>query len=325
MAAAADREPRIAVPELQPAAFEAFDPAARVAELEGEAMGTRWTARFALGGGASAEPVRAAIEARLADIVAQMSHWEPDSLLCRYNLAPAGSWTELPRDFANVISTALSVAERSSGAFTPALGRLTDLWGLGARPASDAPDDEAIAAALRVSDWRLLAFDPAAPRLRQPGGLWLDLSGIAKGYAVDAVADTVALFGIRHALVEVGGEFVGRGMRPDGDPWWVELENPAGIDLPPLRVAMHEIAVATSGQYLGAHTLDPATGKPTTHDTIAVSVLHSSCMLADAWASALGVLPAAEAKQLADREHLAARLLSRDGSEWLSQQLWQMM
>ena len=316
---------RIAVPELEPRAIEGLDPAARVVDLGGETMGTRWSVRLAFGPDRSLAPVLAAIEGRLAAIVAQMSQWEPASLLCRYNVARPGSWIELPRDFVKVIAASLTVAGCSSGAFSPALGRLTDLWGLGPRSAQDAPDDEAIAAALIASDWRLLAFDPAARRLRQPGGLWLDLSGIAKGYAVDAVAETLRSLGIHHALIEVGGEFVGRGMRPDGDPWWIELENPPACSLPPLRIALHQLAVATSGQYLGAHTLDPRTGRPPTHETVAVSVLHGSCMLADAWASALGVLPPCEAKRLAVREGLAVRLVDRDGFEWLSDELRQML
>jgi thiamine biosynthesis lipoprotein len=114
-------------------------------------------------------------------------------------------------------------------------------------------------------------------------------------------------------------------MRPDGEPWWVELEDPPACPLPPLRIALHQLAVATSGQYLGAHTLDPRTGRPPTHETVAVSVLHSSCMLADAWASALGAAAPVEARRLAAREGLAVRLVAWDGSEWLSDALRRML
>ena len=316
---------RIAVPELGPTALDGFDPVARPIGLGGETMGTRWRVRLALGPDRNPAPISSAIEDRLAAIVAQMSHWEPASLLSRYNAAETGSWVDLPNDFAKVVAASLAVAERSSGAFSPALGRLTDLWGLGPRTVRQAPDEERIATALTTSDWRLLAFDSAVQRLLQPGGLWLDLSGIAKGYAVDALAETLEALGIGHALIEVGGEFVGRGIRPDGDPWWVELENPPACALPPLRIALHQLAVASSGQYLGAHTLDPRTGRPPTHDTVAVSVLHKSCMMADAWASALGVLAPLEAKRLALSEGLAVRLVAGDGSEWLSDALCRML
>jgi thiamine biosynthesis lipoprotein len=177
-----------------------------------------------------------------------------------------------------------------------------------------------------ASGWQRLAFDPAARRLHQPGGVWLDLSGIAKGHAADAVAATVAAAGYDHALVEVGGECVGRGIRPDGDPWWVELEAPPGVELERFRVALHQLAVATSGDYVrGAHTLNPRTGRPIRHDTAAVSVLHASAMVADAWASALTVIEPDAALAMATRERLAARIVARSGREWLSPALEAML
>ncbi|KAJ8138195.1 hypothetical protein OY671_008593, partial [Metschnikowia pulcherrima] len=187
-----------------------------------------------------------------------------------------------------------------------------------------------IARASAASGWRRLASDRAgqgAPaRLRQPGGSWLDSSGVAKGYAADAVADSSARAGIAHALVEVGGECVGAGMRPDGDPWWVDSETPAGIASPPSRVASHQLAVATSGDYSrGAHTLDPRTGHVPIGAASAVSVSHPSCMMADAWASASGAVPSAEARESAVREGLAARSITRDGAEWLSPALSAML
>lgn len=328
MLAAAD--PRIAVPpRLDPAALAGHDPSAAVLTLTGETMGTTWQVQAALPARRAGEVagLADAIAARLADICAQMSHWDPLSQLSRFNTAPAGSAHPLSPDFATVIASALAIGEASGGAFDPAIGRLTDLWGLGPRPAAKAPDAPALAAALAASGWQRLSFDPASATLTQPGGVWLDLSGIAKGHAVDAIADLLAARGIGHALIEIGGEFAGRGMRPDGDPWWVELENPpAACRLPPLRAALHQLAVATSGDYLrGSHTLDPATGRPITHATTAVSVLHPSCMIADAWATALSVAPPARARDLARTHKLAARILSRSGEEWLSPALQLML
>lgn len=327
MIAAASPEPRIAVPEMLDADLIAgFRDQDSVVDLHGETMGTRWSVRLALASGRDTAPLAELVQARLDGIVTQMSHWEPDSLLSQFNRSGAGSWTALPADFAAVIACAFDIAERSNRAFDPAVGRLTDAWGLGPRPAERAPDGRIIAEACAKSDWRLLAWDAEASRLRQPGGVWLDLSGIAKGHAADAVADALALAGIRHALIEVGGECVGRGVRPDCEPWWVDLEMPAGFAVAPLRVALHQLAVATSGEYLrGAHTLNPATGRPPIDAAMAVSVLHPQCMVADGWASALGVMPIAQAQNLAEREALPVRLLLRDGSEWLSSPLLRML
>ncbi|WP_174278585.1 FAD:protein FMN transferase, partial [Sphingomonas bacterium] len=159
--------------------------------------------------------------------------------------------------------------------------------------------------------------------LRQPGGCGLDLSGIAKGHAVDVVSDLLRQAGRRHHLVEIGGECRGRGLRPDGEPWWVDVETPAPV--PPLRIAAHELAVATSGDHLrGVHTIDPRTGRPAT-GAMAVTVVAATAMLADAWASALLVLAPDAATALATREGLAARWLDRSRNERISPALAAML
>lgn len=320
-------EPRIAVPPVDPSSLADWDSAAQVCVLSGATMGTTWQVRAAVPVAFDAAPLHAAIVARLDGIVAQMSHWEAASLLSRFNAAAAGTWTALPADFATVIDAAIGVADASDGAFDPAAGSLVDLWGFGATPVAGAPDEAAIAAALAVSGWRRLVWDAPAARLRQPGGCRLDLSGIAKGHAVDAIADLLAERGLHHALVDVGGELAGRGLRPDGDPWWVDLETPtAGV--PPLRIALHQCAVATSGDYIrGRHTIDPRDGRPVA-DTLSVSVIHEKAMLADAWATALSVVSVAEMRRLATAHRLAVRALRREGggvTEWISDALSRMM
>jgi len=303
---------RIAVPPLVPDALAAHDPSAPVQDLSGETMGTIWRVRLARPAGLDVARLEAAIVARLGGLVAEMSHWEAGSLLSRFNRSVAGSWTALPPDFAAVMAAGLDLAARSDGAFDPAIGALVDLWGFGPPGPTPPPAEEAIAAARARSGWRRLAFDAEAGRLRQPGGLSLDLSGIAKGGAVDAIVDLIRAAGVRDCLVEIGGELRGHGLRPDRDPWWVDLETPPDAALPPLRLALHEIAVATSGDYVrGSHTIDPRIGRPADPRLSTVSVVHRSAMLADAWASALIVAGPEAGLALARAERLAARFVAR--------------
>ncbi|RZF63357.1 FAD:protein FMN transferase [Sphingomonas populi] len=291
-------------------------------------MGTVWRVRCAVPVAFDTQALRAVIARRLAGLVAELSHWEPASRLSRFNRAAAGSWVKLPRDFATVIAAGLDIAARSGGAFDPAIGRLVDLWGFGPRPHTRVPSDADVAGALAVSGWQRLAFDRSAGWLHQPGGVALDLSGIAKGYAVDAVARLLWEQDVAHTLVEIGGECLGLGVRPDLDPWWVDIETPPGADIAPLRVALHGLAVATSGDYVrGRHTLDPRTGRPAGAVT-SLSVLHPSAMIADAWASALTVLGPDAGAALATREGLAVRCVYRVEAgvrEWLSPALAAML
>ena len=298
-------------PRIDPNAVANGDPAA-IVTLGGETMGTMWRVLYATCDVPGAQGVGASVQARLDDLVAQMSHWAPDSVLSRFNRSAPDSWCRLPPDFAAVIDTGLRVAALSGGAFDPAIGHLVDLWGHGPKGPQPEPDAAAIEQARSNSGWRHLRWNAEGAMLWQPGGVALDLSGVAKGYAADAVADMLAGLGFRHCLVEVGGELVGRGMRPDGDPWWVDLETPPGVDLPPMRVALHQMAVAGSGTYRkGEHGLDPRTGRPPTNGVIAVHVIAETAMLADALATAVAVL-FPDLSSLAPMQ-VAARILVRRG------------
>lgn len=274
-------------------------------------MGTSWHVQLAPSSPVEPERLRDLLCNRLAELVAEMSHWEPTSLLTRFNRLTGEAWLSLPPDFATVMAAAFDVAARTDGAFDPAVGTLVDMWGFGPPGPQSMPKAEAIAEAAAHAGWRRLQYDPAGRRLWQPGGVRLDLSGVAKGYAVDALARLLEARGHHNFLVEIGGELAGRGLRPDGDPWWVELETPAG-GLGRLRIALHELAVATSGDYVrGAHTIDPRTAYPATTAVMVASVVHRSAMLADAWASALIVLGPHDGLARAAAEGIAARLVVR--------------
>jgi thiamine biosynthesis lipoprotein len=323
-------ESRIALPvDISSAALRRCDPARIVMTLGGQALGTSWRVRFATRKEAVPFPLRDLIEKRLALIVAEMSQWEPSSLLSRFNRAAPGTWLPLPPDFATVLTAALDIARSSDGAFDPTHGRLASLLGFGAEIMTAPPTSLELDEARSAAGWRRLMFDPENRRLSQPGGLWLDFSGIAKGYAVDAVAELLRREGIEDALVEIGGELVGRGLKPDGDPWWVDLEDPPGAALPPVRLGLHGLAVATSGDYVrGAHTIDPSTGRPLTPGIVSVSVIHERAMLADAWATALTVLGPEQGISIAVSEDLAVRIVTRESDafvETLSPKLLRMI
>ncbi len=280
-------------------------------------MGTGWfvTATTRL----PAPVVAAAVDAACAAVIAEMSGWVPDSELARFNRAPAGRWQALSPGFFHVLATGIALAGETGGAFDPAAGALVDLWGFGPAGPRPRPSPAAIAEACAAGDGRRIALDRAARRACQPGGLVLDLSGIAKGHAVDRVAGALAALGIGHALVEIGGELRGLGVQPDGQPWWVAVEAPPGLALPAVRIALCGLSVATSGDYRRAqgpglsHTIDPRTGHPIATAIASATILHAEAMMADVLATAVTVLGPAEGLALADRHGAAAMLIERQG------------
>lgn len=273
-------------------------------------MGTSWSAQIV-----DAPPTcLQVIEAVLARVIAQMSNWEAESDISRFNRAALGAWVALPKDLMTVLNAGLNMARISGGAFDPALGHAVDAWGFG-------PSQHiAPIAAAGAPPWQAIEVkDGKACRLRDVS---LDLSGIAKGFAVDAMAEALMAMGVRNFLVEIGGELRGVGVKPDMQPWWVDLESPPGLALPVLRVALCGLSVATSGDYrrfrLSAgrrqsHSIDPASSAPITNDVASVSVLHAQAMMADAWATAITVLGPEKGMALATREGLAVLLIRREG------------
>ena len=300
-----------------------------VLALAGATMGTTWSVKLVAPSTAKADALTAMAQHALDEVVAQMSPWEPNSDLSRYNRAAAGTWTALPAAFAQVLRSAVEIAKQTNGAFDPTLGALVDLWGFGPLPFSGAPPDaDAVAKVRQTVGWRRLVLD--GDSLFQPGGLRLDLNGIAKGFAVDQVAAALDRAGARSYLVEVGGELRGTGAKPDGQPWWVELERPpvANEGLRTL-VALHGLSVATSGDYRRffehdgrryAHTLDPATAAPSASGATSVTVLHASSMRADAYATALTVMAPDAAQAFAAHHGLAALILA-DGPGGLEERM----
>jgi len=299
------------------------DPLSDIARLGGTTMGTTWSVSLVAPRQRDLHPLHAGIQARLDEVVAQMSTWDAGSDLARYNRAAVGQWCPLPAETRHVLAAAQAIAATSDGAFDPTLGPLVALWGFGAQAGPRRVPDAATLQATRARcGWQQMQW--RADALLQPGGLELDLSAIAKGFGVDHVAAWLRAQGIAAALIEVGGELAGYGRKPDGQPWRVLVESApeedAHGDTPPRVLALDGKAVATSGdrwhQYHAdgqpySHSLDPRTGVPVRQVAAAVTVVADDAMHADAWATALTVLGREQGLALAEREGLAARYLER--------------
>jgi len=302
--------------------------AAQLQHLHGRTMGTTWSVVADLPSTTTSEAVQQGIQAELDRVDGQMSTYKPGSDLSRFNRAPAGTWQELPPEFFTVLRHALQLAKDSDGAYDPTVGPLVNLWGFGPdqRPRQP-PTAQAIAAARARVGWWKLQIDPATRRVRQPGGVYLDLSAVAKGYGVDQVARYLQRAGVEAYLVEVGGELRAHGRKPDGSVWRVGIERPdaaagAVVDADELidTVALDERAIATSGDYRHvfedggryySHHIDPRSGYPVPHEVASVSVLAKDCMQADPLGTTLSVMGADRGMAFAQAHGLAVLMIVR--------------
>ena len=306
-------------------AIHASPSASALHTLHGETMGTSWCVKLVASPRADLHALHAGIQERLDLVVAQMSPWETDSHLSRFNRAAADSWHRLPEEFFEVLSCSLGIARDSEGAYDPTIGALVESWGFGpAQHAPAIPAKATLSTARADAGWKRLTLNEEESSTLQPGRVQLDFSAIAKGYGVDLVARHLRDLGITAALVEVGGELYGYGCKPDGSSWQVLVEASPEEDVVdatnPCVITLDGIAVATSGDRWHAfelegtrysHTLDPRTGKPVEYAPAAVTVIAADAMHADAWATALTVMGATAGYEFAQSRNLAARFVSR--------------
>lgn len=303
-------------------------PSTLIWDFAGTSMGTDWSVRLVPPEGAERATFQSAIDAELARIVSLFSHWDPRSELARFNAAPEGFWA-VSEPFWLLLNQAMDIADDTDGAVDPTLGALVNLWGFGPpgpRPLNafgtgpTTPYEEDIAAALALSGWGRLRLNRDRRAVQQIGGLKLDLSGIAKGHAVDRVSDRLAELGAAHHLVEIGGELRGRGVKPDGHPWWVELQQGPDAPGPRTVAALFDLAVATSGDWVRSfesygrvysHTINGRTGQPVENGVASVTVLAETAMYADAMATALTVMGPTEGPAFATAMKIAAAFVVR--------------
>jgi thiamine biosynthesis lipoprotein len=292
----------------------------RLSRLAGDTMGTTWSVKFSGAPRESLPELRNAIQAALDQINDEMSTYRPDSALSRFNQAPAGSTMVLPTDFALVLKEALNISRETDGAYDVTVGPLVNLWGFGPAPERAEPPSQAqIDAARQRVGWEKLKLD--GRRLTQPGNVYVDLSSIAKGFAVDKVAHLLEIQGLNNYLVEIGGELRASGEKPYGQPWRVAVERPVpGVREVEKVIALNNLAIATSGDYRNffedhgtfySHTIDPRTGYPVDHRLGSVTVLHSECMTADGLATALTVLGPERGLAFAEQHELAVLFVVR--------------
>lgn len=313
-------------------------PSVVLIELQGEVMGSHWSVKLVIPDDLDQRLLQAGIQQCFDQVDSQMSTWKTDSAISHFNQSPAGNWQTLPEDLFQVLSYALKVAEDTNGAFDPTVGALVELWGFGSTTRSHHPPTEVdVGAALANVGWQRIHLDPERRRAWQPGDVQLDLSAIAKGFAVDKVSQWLRDQGIDNFLINLSGELRAHGHNINGEPWRVAIELPgvavaeADIgDLTPITIELKDAAVATSGDYRHyfmhqgkrySHHLNPTTGQPVPFEVASVTVIADRGIEADPLGTALIVM-GAEAGMVWVRQHqLAVFMLVHDGDNGFKQQI----
>jgi thiamine biosynthesis lipoprotein len=299
-------------------------------EISGPIMGTSYSVKLDVPSLNldDRELVASVIRARLDEVNGLMSTYDPESELSRFN----ASRTTEPQPMSAATLEVFEVAERvsaaSGGALDVTVGPLVEAWGFGvAGQPPEPPSDELLTELAERVGYRLLSVDTDGGTLAKANPeVEADLSAVAKGYAVDRVAEALDSLGYHRYLVEVGGELKAGDAKADGSSWRVAIETPnAAVRQIYGVVELAREGVATSGDYRNfyeldgveyAHLIDPRTSRPARHSGASVSVIHPSTTAADAWATALSVLGPEEGFEVAERVGLAALFITRSADEF---------
>lgn len=263
--------------------------------------------------------IKKKVDIVLERVNAQMSTYDPQSELSKFNQFESTEPVVISRDLERVIKRALEIAEQTDGALDVTVGPLVNLWGFGpkARP-EDQPSETDLELARKRTGYEKLSVKNHQ-LIKDVPNMYVDLSTIAKGYGVDRVAHLLDQLEIKQYLVEIGGEVVAKGGKPNEQPWRLAIERPVSTERAVQRVVeFKEGALATSGDYRNffeedgrrySHIIDPATGFPIKHNLVSASVYAEDTMSADAYATALLVMGPDKARSFAQKYNLAVMLI----------------
>lgn len=298
-------------------------------DFHGETMGTTYTVRIA-----SEEPVADVQEVarrigeRLEEINRAMSTYVESSEISRLNRLATDEPMALSAETFTVLEQAVQVSRSSGGAFDPTVGALVNAWGFGPVNPSAAPGEAELAALRQHTGVGLIVLDASQRTVAKlDPAVQVDLSAIAKGYAVDQVSELLTELGYPSHMVEVGGEVRTGAARPDGAAWRIGIERPdVGAEGLQRLVPLVGLSMASSGNYRNfyvmdgrvvGHTIDPRTARPVDHEGASVSVIAPECGLADALATVLMVMGPEEGMRWAEQHEIAALFVVHEEGEFV--------
>ena len=285
-------------------------------QISGRTMGTSYHITLF-----DKQPINSSAELRLSKEISgllqvinlRMSTYLADSQISKFNNSTSLDWFPVVSDFLTVVKAAQKISKQTRGAFDITVAPLVEAWGFSKTTKNETPSSQQLDIIKKSVGYQKLRFRETSPALKKSNkNLQIDLSAIAKGFAVDKISDFLISQNYKNFMVEIGGEIRVKGHAANGKKWRIVIRNP-NLDDPNIKqktLILSNKSVATSGNYLNyfikdkvrySHILDPITLQPKIQPPMSVTVLHNSAMMADAYATALMVLGEQKGQRLADK------------------------
>lgn len=299
---------------------------ASIFEISGPIMGSSYHIKVVLTPDEELlENLSAGVSDSLTRVDRLMSTYKPDSEISRFNTSPQNQWFSVSPETFEVITLGQSISSKSNGFYDMTVGPLVNSWGFGptGKPVK-VPDEGQLQEVMSRVGFNFLKLDAKSSAISKSADIYLDLSSIAKGYAVDVVARFLEQQGVDNYLVEVGGEIRARGHKPNQETWRLAIESPTVEQRSIFKVIeLTDAGLATSGDYRNyyedkgirySHTIDPFTGMPVQHQLTSVSVVRPTSAEADAMATMFMVMGTERGYQFAVENNIAAYFIFRSDS-----------
>lgn len=300
--------------------------------IEGKTMGTFYRVSLAGVDKSREAALREQIEAQLKEDDHQLSTYKDDSVLSRFNQYQGNVPQPVSAGMADAIVTSMRIGMLTGGAMDITVGPLVNLWGFGPdKQPVKTPTPEQITAARKLTGLQhLKVIQQSDGQYLQKDlpGMYVDLSTVGEGYATDHLARLIEGNGISNYLVSVGGAVVSRGHNAKGNPWQVAIQKPTDKETAVQAIVdLQGMGISTSGSYRNyyeldgkrlSHIIDPATGSPITHKLVSATVIAPTALEADGWDTGLMVLGTHKALALAEKQHLAVYLITKEGDTFKS-------
>jgi thiamine biosynthesis lipoprotein len=304
-------------------------PSPQMVQFEGPTMGTRYSVKLVVGQNTELDipSLQTSVDQRLAQINQAMSTYIDDSDINQLNAAPAGTDIKVSAELCEVLKLSQDISAQTEGAFDISVGPIVRAWGFGPEQRDKPPEAELLMELLSRTGYQYLNLDCNSTTVLKQKALSLDLSAVAKGYAVDVISELITQeTGISDVMVEIGGELSLRGSNVEGKAWRIGIEKPALAQMGATQVlALSNVAVATSGDYRNfyefegqhySHLIDPKTGRPVEHALTSVTIVSKNCALADAYATAIHVMGPEAGLAFAEKNQIAAFFIERSTEQF---------
>ncbi len=255
------------------------------------------------------------IHACLSKIDQLMSTYKLDSELSQFNQYKGEAPFPVSKETREIFEISQEIAKQTGGALDITVFPLVEIWGFGPKSIEHPPTKEQVEEILKNVDYQKIEILPEGIKKQNPE-IQCDFSAVAKGYAVDKVAELLDENSFANYMVEVGGEVRVKGEKYPGTLWNIGIERPVSMERSTfLAIKLKDQSMATSGNYRNfyiwenkkySHEIDPHTGYPVPNTIASVSVIHPSCAYADAYATAFMVMGRDEGFRFAEENAIPA-------------------